>query len=130
MEPLPFTSDNIHGSKDHQIRARRIFPVLIELAIDKNRLAITYGGLADRINYPNPRNMSKPLGCIWKSLYEYQETSGLDIPYLTTIVVAKDTRLPTYYKNNLGWSETKIRSEQELVYQFEHWTTIIESLLS
>ena len=46
------------------------------------------------------------------------------MPYLTIIVVNKDTRRPTYFSKELGWSDDKIQAKQAAVYNFEQWEDI------
>lgn len=143
---------NFYGSKPREIAAREIFPILVELANDGpppiTYGAITYGAityveLADRIleyipdgsrDQPGPRAkwMGWPLGNIWHRLFDYQQESNMEIctiPYLTTIVVNQDTRLPTIFKTRFHWSNEDIRSEQCKVYNFESWTDVLEDIM-
>lgn len=124
---------NFYGDKDFQIIARDAFLILIELATDPEQPTITYGQLVDRAGWNFDRfsaqRMTKPLGSIWKTLLEYQEASGIDIPYLTIIVVAKDTGLPTYFRNNLDWSYREIANAQADVYNFQQWIDVREHIL-
>ncbi len=135
---------NFYGNDARQIAARRVFPILIQLATDSNRPTITYGELADKIGkdylpgkLKDPKNtldafraqwMRNPLGCIWQTLFEHQQDSNIEIPYLMTIVVNKNTNLPTIFETHLTWSEKKIKSEQDAVYKFEQWPDIMEAI--
>lgn len=130
---------NFYGNKPREIAARKIFPILVKLAND-GPPPITYGELADRIvkyipdgsrDQPGPRAkwMGWPLGNIWHRLFDYQQESNIEIPYLTTIVVNKDTRVPTIFNTRFKWSNEKIRSEQCKVYNFEDWTDILEEIM-
>ena len=73
--------------------------------------------------------MNYPLGCVLKTLFEYHQETGIDIPYLTIIVVNKDTRRPTYFSKRLGWSDDQIQAEQVAVYNFEQWEHIRQAIL-
>ena len=132
---------NIYGNRWSQTVGREIFPILIQMAIDRQS-PITYGELVDKaeaagIKFKHKpeyrglraRSMNSPLGCVLRTLFEYQEESGIDIPYLTTIVVNQDTRRPTYYSKGHGWSDDKIRAEQAAVYNFERWEHIRQAIL-
>ncbi len=116
-----------------------IFPILIQMAIDRQG-PITYGELADKaeeagIEFRTAHRgyralpMRWPLGWVLERLCEYREESGIDIPHLTTIVVNKKTRQPTYFSENFGWSDDRIRAEQEAVYNFEQWEHIRQAIL-
>ena len=133
---------NFYGEDPQQIAARQVFPILIELATDSTSCpVIHYGELADKIDEYIPVGlrrealkgrkaqwMRRPLGRIWQTLFEYQGESNIEIPYLTIIVVSKSSGLPTVFKDDLGWSDEKIRSEQCKVYQFEHWRSVFTRL--
>ena len=143
MQYTPGTTENFYGNKPRQIAARKIFPILVELATDSTYPTITYGQLASRIlryipdgsrDQPGPRArwMQWPLGNLWYTLFEYQQKSNMEIctiPYLTTIVINQDTGLPTYFHRVLGWPNERIRSEQDKVYRFEYWTDILEKIM-
>lgn len=132
---------NFYGSDERQEAARQALPILIQHATDSTRPTITYGELADKIgmeympgelknakkswNGFRARWMRLPLGCIWQTLFEYQQKSDLDIPYLTTIVVNKDSGMPTIFKN---WSDEKIKAAQDAVYNFEQWQDVMEAI--
>ena len=122
------------GNEWSQKVGREIFPILIQMAIDRQDL-ITYGELADKVEEAGIEfrtahrgrralNMNYPLGCILRTLFEYQEESCINMPYLTIIVVNKDTRRPTYFSKELGWSDDKIQAKQAAVYNFEQWEDI------
>ena len=136
---------NFYGDDKRQIAARQAFPILIQLATDPTRPIITYGELADEIGMqyiPDKLRdlkpfkalwMRLPLGCIWQTLFEYQQESNMEIctiPYLTTIVVNKGTDVPTIFKKYLNWSNEKIKSEQCKVYGFEGWADVLEEIMS
>ena len=132
-------SNNIYGNKWSQEVGRAIFPILIQMAIDR-QAPMTYGELADKAEkagiefkttHPGRRalSMNYPLGCVLKTLFEYHKESGIEIPYLTTIVVNKSTRQPTYFSKRLGWSDNKIQAEQAAVYNFEQWEHIRQAIL-
>ena len=132
---------NFYGNNKRQIAARQAFPILIQLATDSTRPVITYGELADEMGMqyiPDGLRelkgykalwMSRPLGHIWQTLFEYQERYNIEIPYLTTIVVNKGSNVPTIFKKYLDWSDEKIISEQVKVYQFEYWTDVLEEIM-
>ena len=132
---------NFYGNGKRQIAARQAFPILIQLATDSTRPTITYGELADQIGMQYIPDgirdlegfkalwMRLPLGSIWQTLLEYQRESKIEIPYLTTIVVNKNTDVPTMFREYLNWSNEKIKSEQCKVYQFEYWTDILEEIM-
>ena len=104
---------NSYGNGERQIAARQALPILIQLATDSTRPIITYGELADEIGMEympgklkNPKKsldafraqwMRLPLGCIWQTLFDHQQKSNIEIPYLTTIVVNKNTDVPTIF---------------------------------
>lgn len=126
---------NFHSTeKDYQRVAREVFPVLIQLATDKTRPTISYGELAEKVGVTHiPQNrrghwMRWPLGCIWQTLFEYQKDTDLDIPYLMTIVVNKNSDVPTIFKTYLNWSDEKIKAAQDAVYNFEHWQDVMEAI--
>ena len=130
---------NFYGNKPREIAAREVFPILVELATDSTRPTITYGKLADKILQYIPAGlrdqtgrkaqwMGWPLGNIWHRLFDYQQESNIEIPYLTTIVVNQDTDVPTIFKKHFNWSNEKIRSEQCKVYEFEYWTNVLEEI--
>jgi len=132
-------TNNIYGNMWSQEVGRAIFPILIQMAIDRQD-PITYGKLADKAEEAGiifrtthrgqrARSMNYPLGCVMKTLFEYHEETGMDIPYLTTIVVNKDTRRPTYFSNRLGWSDDQIQTEQTAVYNFEYWERVRQVIL-
>ena len=138
-------SINFYGNSERQIAARQALPILIQLATNSTRPIITYGELADKIGMEympgklkNPiesldafraRWMRLPLGCIWQTLFDHQQKSNIEIPYLTTIVVNKNTEVPTIFKKYLNWSDEKIKLEQDAVYKFEQWTDVMEAIL-
>ena len=130
---------NIYGNRWSQTVGREIFPILIQMAIDRQS-PITYGELVDKAEAAGiefktahrglrARSMRWPLGCVLRTLFEYQEESCIKIPHLTTIVVNQDTRRPTYYSKGHGWSDDKIRAEQAAVYNFERWEHIRQAIL-
>lgn len=124
---------NFYGDDDYQIKARKAFPILIELATDPEQPTMTYGQLAKKIdryfNSYSALQMTAPLGSIWTTLLRYQEKSGIDIPYLTIIIVSQETGLPTYFKNNLKWSNKEIADAQADVYNFQQWPDVREHIL-
>ena len=133
------TSYNIYGNRWSQKVGREIFPILIQMAIDRQS-PITYGELADKAEAAGiefrtahrgrrAQPMNYALGCVLRTLFEYQEESGIDIPYLTIIVVNQDTRRPTYFSKGHGWSDDKIQAEQAAVYNFEQWEQIRQAIL-
>ena len=116
-----------------------IFPILIQMAIDRQG-PITYGELADKaeaagIEFSTEHrgrralSLRYPLGWVLERLCEYRKESCIKIPHLTTIVVNKKDRLPTYFSEVLGWSDDKIQAEQEAVYNFEQWEHIRQAIL-
>ncbi len=121
---------NLYGNEKHyQKVGRSAFPILIHLA--KVREFITYGELAKKINVSNPRNLNYPLGSVWVTLYELQEEwrveiPQIDIPYLTSLVVNKDTGHPGY--EDLPQSE--FEAECRRVFNFPIWTSVQEVVLS
>ena len=70
--------------------------------------------------------MGQPLGCIWQTLFELQEDFDEDIPYLTTIVINKETEIPTIFNSYLGWSNERIADAQKDVYCFKRWADVKE----
>ena len=139
---------NFYGDKPREIAARQVFPILVELANDgpppNTYGAITYVELANQIleyipagsrDQPGPRAkwMGWPLGNIWHRLFDCQLESNMEIctiPYLTTIVVNKNTGVPTIFQNTLFcWSDEQVRDEQCKVYGFEYWTDILEKIM-
>ena len=133
------STNNLYGNRWSQEVGRAIFPILIEMAIERQE-PITYGELADKAEaagiefkttHPGrrARSMNVPLGCVLNTLCEYQEESGIEIPYLTTIVVNKSTGQPTYFSKRLGWSDDQIQAEQAAVYNFEQWEHIRQAIL-
>ena len=131
------TTYNIYGNKWSQEVGRAIFPILIEMAIE-GQDPIPYGKFADKAEaagiefkttHPGRRaqSMRCPLGCVLKTLFEYHKESGIEIPYLTTIVVNKSTRQPTYFKK-LGWSDDQIQAKQAAVYKFKQWEHIRQAI--
>ena len=131
---------NIYGNDWAQKTGRAIFPILIQMAIDPQKPDITYGALADKAEEAGiefkakssgyrARPMRYPLGCILRTLFEYHEESGMDIPYLTIIVVNKKSGLPTHFSEGQGWSIEKIQAKQKAVYEYEHWEHIRQAIL-
>ena len=127
------------GNEWSETVGSEIFPILIQMAID-HQGPITYGELADKaeeagIEFRTAHrghralSLNYPLGWVLNILSEYQEESGIDIPHLTTIVVNKNTRQPTYFSKRLGWSDDRIRAEQAAVYNFEQWEYIRQAIL-
>ena len=137
---------NFHGNEDYQIAAQLAFPILIELATDEKQPTISYGELVDRIGIQympgklkNPKKslngrraqwMRLPLGCIWQTLFELQEDFDEDIPYLTTVVVNRSTKIPTFFKSDLDWSDERIKEAQKDVYCFKRWADVKEIIYS
>lgn len=135
---------NFCGNSEKQIAARHVFPILIELATDSTRPTITYGKLADKIGLEympgklkNPKEtlnafraqwMRHPLGCIWQTLFEYQQRVDVDIPYLMTIVINAESELPTIFNEELNWSKDKIELAQDDVYNFKQWQDVMEAI--
>lgn len=70
--------------------------------------------------------MGHPLGCIWQTLFELQEDFDEDIPYLTTIVINKETEIPTIFNSYLGWSNERIADTQKDIYCFKRWADVKE----
>ena len=146
MEFGPDGSTNIkvrdfYGNKPREIAARQLFPILIEFANSgppPNDDPLTYEKLADEIleyiplgsrSQPGTKAkwMAWPLGNIWHRLYDYQQESDIDIPYLTVIVVSKRTGQPTHF-SNLGKPDDWIQAEQEAVYTFKQWEQIRQAI--
>ena len=135
---------NFYGCSERQEAARQALPILIQHATDSTRPTITYGELVDEIGMEympgklkEPKEsldafraqwMRLPLGCIWQTLFEYQQKSDLDIPYLTTIVVNKNSDVPTIFKTYLNWSDEEIKAAQDAVYNFEQWQDVMEAI--
>ena len=135
---------NFYGNSERQIAARQALPILMQHATDSTRSTITYGELADEIGMEympgelkNPIEsldafraqwMRLPLGCIWQTLFEYQQESDLEIPYLTTIVVNRNSDVPTIFKTYLSWSDEKIKAAQDAVYKFKQWQDVMEAI--
>ena len=133
------SSYNIYGNRWSQTVGREIFPILIQMAIDR-QAPITYGELADKAEAAGVEfktahrgrralSLSYPLGWVLERLSEYRKESGIDIPHLTTIVVSQKDRLPTYFSEKLGWSDEEIQAEQAAVYNFEQWEQIRQAIL-
>lgn len=114
------------NSRQYQATAREIFPILIQWAITREPNT-TYGRLASEVGKSpgfETLSLNGALGSVWQTLFEYQERTSIDIPYLTTIVVNQETRLPTYFRDKLGWSLAEISAKQEEVYRFGQWAEI------
>ena len=142
--PPPKKAISFYGNSDIQKAARKVFPILIELATDSTRPTITYGELAKKIGLKympgklkNPQKsldgrraqwMRLPLGSIWKTLFNYQQKVDFDIPYLMTIVINQQSRLPTIFKTYCNWSYEKIKSEQNAVYKFKRWAEVKDAI--
>jgi len=75
-------------------------------------------GLKNRVQYS-----------VLKTLFEYHEELGMDVPYLTTIIVNNDTGLPTHFSKGQGWSKEKIWAKQQAVYEYEHWEHVRQVIL-
>ena len=129
-------TNNIYGNKWSQEVGRAIFPILIEMAIE-GQDPITYGDLADKAEeagiefkttHPGQRarSMRCPLGCVLKTLFEYHKESGIEIPYLTIIIVNKSTRQPTYFTKM--WGDDQIQAKQAAVYKFKQWEQIRQAI--
>ena len=58
--------------------------------------------------------------------FELQEDFDEDIPYLTTIVINKETEIPTVFNSYLGWSNERIADAQKDVYCFKRWADVKE----
>lgn len=133
----PGNTPNLYGEKSYQKVARDAFPILIQLATDDKHPTIYYEKLAEISGVTHiVKNrmghwMRHPLGSIWRTLFELQESFDEDIPYLTTIVVRKDTGVPTIYKTHqkLKWSDEDIAEAQRDVYKFKRWTEVMEIIL-
>lgn len=127
MQYYPGGSKNFFGNdKQYQATAREIFPILIQWAMTREPNT-TYGRLASAVGRSpgfETLSLNGALGSVWKTLFEYQERTGIDIPYLTTIVVNQKTRLPTYFRDRLGWPLAEIQEKQEEVYRFGQWAEI------
>ena len=131
-------SRNIHGDKWSQKIGREVFSILIQMAID-DQDPITYGKLADKVEETGieltedkgrrAQSMISPLACVLKTLFEYHEELGMDVPYLTTIIVNNDTGLPTHFSEGQGWSKEKIQAKQKAVYEYEHWENVRQVIL-
>lgn len=121
---------NLYGNeKPYQKVGRSAFPILIHLA--KAGEIITYGELAKKIDVSNPRNMNFPLGSIWVTLYELQEEwrteiPQIDIPYLTFLVVSKDTGHPGYGDR----PQLEFEEECRRIFNFPIWASVHEAVLS
>ena len=122
---------NMFGNdKNYQKVARDAFPILIQLTRIKE--TITYGELAKKIGVSNARNLDYPLGSISTTLYELQEEWAeeiprIDIPRLTSIVVSKDTRLPSYPP---GITPSEFEDVQKTIYNFPLWTSVLEAIVN
>ena len=129
----PGNQPNLYGNEPCQIVARDVFPKLIQVATNSERLPISYDKLAEKAGIPyypsRGRNMAKPLGIIWKALFELHQDFDDDIPYLTTIVINKKTKDPTIFKTYLNWSDQDIADAQRDVYKFQRWAEIKEIIL-
>ena len=72
-----------------------------------------------------------PLGSISTTLYELQEKwreeiPNIAIPRLTSIVVNKDTRLPSYPK----MSQLEFEDARKIIYNFPLWTSVLEAIVN
>lgn len=131
----PGNTPNFYGEKDYQKVARDVFPRLIQLATDDKHPTIYYEKLAEISGVTHiVKNrmghwMRHPLGSIWQTLFELQKDFDENIPYLTTIVVNKNSKVPTLYKSYLEWSDEDITDAQRDVYMFKRWTEIMKIIL-
>jgi len=134
--PPDNTPGFICGNEMFQKVAREAFPILIQLATDNTEPKIFYSKLAEKACVSHIPEcfrglwMRKPLGSVWRTLFEYQQESGIEIPYLTTIVINKDTGIPTIFKAWLNWSDEKIAAEQMAVYNFKQWIDVMEAVFN
>ena len=72
-----------------------------------------------------------PLGSISTTLYELQEEWREEIPHiaiprLTSIVVNKDTRLPSYPK----MSQSEFEDARKAIYNFPLWASVLEAIVN
>ena len=86
----------------------------------------------EKIGVSNARNLDYPLGSISTTLYELQEEWAeeiprIDIPRLTSIVVSKDTRLPSYPP---GITPSEFEDVQKTIYNFPLWTSVLEAIVN
>ena len=86
------TEIGIDGDKPYQQRARQALPILVEYA--KKEESVTYNELAKKLNMPNPRNLNFVLGAVGNALNQLSTVIDIEIPFINTLVVNSDTRLP------------------------------------
>ena len=73
------------NAKEYKAPAREIFPILIQWAITREP-DTTYGRLARAVGKSpgfETLSLNWALGSVWQTLFEYQQRTGIDIPYLT-----------------------------------------------
>ena len=130
-------TNDFHGDKPYQQRARTVLPILVRQAWSGQPLR--YESLAREIGMPNPRNLNYPLGCIGNRLDDLSEEWGDEIPHIQALVVSKATGLPGpgfdgflgergYEWENNTERRAIIREYWTKVYEYPYWEDVIEEL--
>lgn len=130
-------SQNIHGDKLYQARARAALPLLVRQAMAEK--PIFYQHLADELGMPNPRNLNFVLGSVGQSLIELGREWAEEIPPIQCLVVNQSDELPG---EGFGWFMPReqwkglskrqkagyVRLVLQRIYAFPRWKEVLTAL--
>jgi hypothetical protein len=123
------------GNALYQKRARRVFPLLVNLA--RARATATYAQVARQLKMASPRNLNYVLGSVGASLTELSQKWGELIPPIEALVVNSDTDLPDigvdHFLSRAGAPISPDRSAQieqahEAIYAYKKWPEVQKAL--
>jgi len=130
-------ADDIFGEKLYQKRARMALPILVRQAHAGEDMS--YSGLAEELDMPNPRNLNFVLGSIGVTLLNLGEEWNSPIPAIQNLVINKATGIPSA---GMGWLVSKeelknysLTQKRDLaklrlndVYLYSRWPEVLDAL--
>lgn len=128
----------IGGNQPYQQRARKVLPCLVKQGLAKR--PITYSDLAEEIEMPNPRNLSRVLYCIGETLIELSEQINEKIPPIQCLVINKATGIPGdgvggfiseeeyFTKLSKEYKEYIVNKQLYKIYTYPHWSWVLDEL--
>jgi putative restriction endonuclease len=123
------------GNALYQKRARRVFPLLVNLA--RGHATATYAEIARQLKMASPRNLNYVLGSVGASLTELSKKWDELIPPIEALVVSSETDLPgsgvDHFLSRAGApisSDRRAQIEQahKAIYAYQKWPEVQKAL--
>ena len=131
-------SNYLSGDKLYQGRAREALPLLVVQA--RARESIFYSELASQMDMRFPLNLNYVLGYVGEAMEALSKEWDTKVPPIQCLVISKKDRLPgegvgwlkipldTFYELSLKQRQAVIRAEQEEIFEYREWPTVLEAL--